>query len=246
MNRLTRVESFAFLIIEAHVYIDKSSDNTKEVSYGIHFYATLSQGQEAWCSLLKVLYTAEQYITFSKGCDYTLVIWQGVVSMAAASIPLPFLAQKLHPRKDCRSVRWGRGEIICHMLSVGLFTLSSSSLISPSTDRIFLQSSLCTLRLGLRMKMRRCVDVSAVDLILWSISSVRRAGLLIDSWIEQEHKAVWFFSPRIDRSSDLSASFLHFRVCNKLLKSKPSMYDKISSFICGSKSWQMFFVTLFD
>lgn len=169
--------------------------------------------------------------------------------MAAASIPLPFLAQKLHPRKDCRSLRWGRGgggEIICHMLSVGLFTLSSSSLISPSTDRIFLQSSLCTLRLGLRMKMRRCVDASAVDLILWSISSVRRAGLLIDSWIEQEHKAVWSFSPRIDRSSDLSASFLHFRVCNKLLKSKPSMYDKISSFICESKSWQMFFVTLFD
>lgn len=91
MNRLTRVESFAFLIIEAHVYIDKSSDNTKEVSYGIHFYATLSQGQEAWCSILKVLYTAEQYITFSKGCDYTLVIWQGVGMFLWQQLQFPSL-----------------------------------------------------------------------------------------------------------------------------------------------------------
>lgn len=164
--------------------------------------------------------------------------------MAAASIPLPFLAQKLHPRKDCRSVRWGRGGN--HLSHAFCRFVHPFIIIFDQPFHWQDISAEFTLRLGLRMKMRRCVDASAVDLILWSISSVRRAGLLIDSWVEQEHKAVWFFSPRIDRSSDLSASFLHFRVCNKLLKSKPSMYDKISSFICESKSWQMFFVTLFD
>lgn len=97
----------------------------------------------------------------------------------------------------------------------------------PSTDRIFLQSSLCTLPLQLSLCMKR------------ARSSVRRAGLLIDSWIEQEHKAFWIFSSWFIEAVIYLLVFFTSEVCERLLNSKSSMYDETSSFICEIKSWKV-------
>lgn len=138
------------------------------------------------------MYSWAIYYIFSRLWLYVShLTGSGYVSMAAAPAPLPVLAQKLHPRKDCRALQQGeQKKNICHMSSVVLLTFSLDQ--SPCTDGMVLQSSPSAL-----WCMKTCSDLAHLQLIWLSWPLVQWGEQTVDWQLSgTEHRALWFFSRR--------------------------------------------------